>query len=82
MRSWWKTQAKEAGDGGISDETLQTSRDAFASHADEGGSLRRNGLADLLRELDLLKYVPEDGASPPAKMSENCCLTASVLDLS
>eukprot|EP01047_Picozoa_sp_COSAG01_P007466 COSAG01_NODE_285_length_19434_cov_131.491777_2_plen_188_part_00 len=62
--SWWKKQAKDAGDGGVSDETLQSSREAFGKHASDNGVLSKDSLANLLRELDLLKYVPEDVPEP------------------
>ena len=58
--SWCKAQAKEAGDEGFSTETLNSANQAFGKYGDDNGVLPKENLAILLKELDLLKYVPED----------------------
>lgn len=58
---WWKKQAKAAGDGGISDEVLRSSQEAFTEYdTNKNGGIELDEIGALLKALDLLKYMPED----------------------
>eukprot|EP01052_Picozoa_sp_SAG31_P034029 SAG31_NODE_3918_length_3751_cov_31.273001_2_plen_107_part_00 len=62
---WWKKQAKAAGDGGISDEILRSSQEAFTDYdKNKNGGIEVDEIGALLRALDLLKYVPEEVGAP------------------
>lgn len=64
--SWWKARAKEAGEGGVSDETLRSSQLAFTEHdPHKNGTIELDELAALLRALDLLRFVAALPTVPP-----------------
>ena len=51
-----KKQAKAAGDGGISDEVLRTSQEAFTEYdINKNGGIEVDEIGALLKALDLLK---------------------------
>ena len=86
---WWKRQAKAAGDGGISDEVLRTSQEAFTEYdINKNGGIEVDEIGALLKALDLLKYVPEevrtDTASCPVSsyclplVVNVCCILSSM----
>lgn len=68
LRKWISAQMKAddelEGVKGITDEMQKASTDAFAAHKNDDDLLGLDEIAGLLKELDLLKYMPEEIPEP------------------